>query len=386
MEEIEATEGAHATRRGRSRALGMAIALALIAGPLVGFELGQRLGDRDRVAVASDPESGGEPLHDQDGGDSAELVPSTEAPLGAGGGFAADSSSGYGYGYDEDLERVGSVSVDGAEIRLFRSTYDPPNTGNPTWEPPVGCFPTGSVMAQISTRDMVAIVGSELYGLEPTEGVIQLVGVAEQDPRWVVVGATDATAVAVRLPDGRSVDAPVTDGVFTVAAAAPGADHDQAPSAIVLAGGKEFALGQWSGPTDDRFYESCEPPPPALPPAGEQPADPDSARAEIAEAYTLAYGGGQDREDQLQAFADPEAMASVLPALDESEAFAAYRGKVSAVVGEIVFDSPTHAWLFYDIEPVLSGRIGEAVLTDRGWKVANETMCADVSMVGVSCG
>lgn len=387
MERIETTTGSGEPGRLRRRALGVAVAIALAAGPLIGFELGQRLGDSDRVSVASDPATSDGTLQgdEPDIDESAESSPSRAVPVDDGGDFATDSSAGYGYGYAQDLDRVGSRTVNGVDIRLFRSTFDQPNTGNPLWDPPAGCFPTGSLMAQVSTPGMVAIVGTELYGLQPTEGVIHLVGVAEQDPHWVVVGSTDASQVTVRLPDGGSVDAPVTDGVFTTAAKAPEADHEHAPSATVVAGGQEIALGQWTGPTDERFYENCEPPPPALPPAGEQPEDPDAARAEIAEAYALAYGGGQGGPSQLDAFADPEAMAGVLEDLDASETFDSYRGKVSAVVGEIVFDSPTHAWLFYDIDPVLTDRIGEAVLTDRGWKVANETMCADVSLVGVSC-
>ena len=388
MDRVEAMEETSGQGRGRRRALGVAVALALAAGPVVGFEMGQRLGDRDRVAVASDPASADDSSLGDDGDHDgvAESSPSPAMPVDDGGDFAADSGYGFGYGHGQDLERVGNLSVDGVDIRLFRSTFDPPNTGNPLWEPPVGCFPNGSLMAQVSTPDMVAIVGTELYGLHATEGVIHLVGVAEQDPHWVIVGATNASTVTVELPDGRSISAPVSEGVFTAAAVAPAADHEHAPTATAVADGKEFALGQWTGPTDERFYEECEPPPPSLPPAGEQPSDPEAARDEITAMYALAYGGGQGGPSQLDAFADPEAMAVVLDDLNESEMFDAYRGKVTAVVGEIVFDSPTHAWLFYDIDPVLSGRIGEAVLTDRGWKVANETMCADVSMVGVTCG
>lgn len=388
MERIDAMDGSGEHGRMRRRALGLAVAAALAAGPLIGFELGQRLGDSDRVSVASDPATSDGTLQEDEAGDGdiAESSPSPGMPVDDGGDFATDSSPGYGYGHGPDLDRVGSLTVNGVDIRLFRSTFDQPNTGNPLWDPPAGCFPTGSLMAQVSTPGMVAIVGTELYGLQPTEGVIHLVGVAEQDPHWVVVGSTDAAVVTVRLPDGGSVDAPVTDGVFSVAATAPEADHEHAPRATAVVEGQEIGLGQWTGPIDERFHENCEPPPPALPPAGEQPEDPDAARVEIAEAYASAYGGGQGGPSQLDAFADPEAMASVLEDLGASEAFDSYRGKVSAVVGEIVFDSPTHAWLFYDIDPVLTGRIGEAVLTDRGWKVANETMCADVSLVGVACG
>lgn len=392
MNESEISAGSPAARnaggaRVSQRVLLAALALALVGGPLAGFQLGQRLGDRERVPVASEGDDpAGSPLEDPaDGDDSTRSAPesSLASPdAGAGGAFSADRSIGHGYGLGHELDRVGTAEFGDAVIRLFRTDHGVPDDGNPTWDPPVGCYPTGSFMAQASTPGMVAVVSGEVFGLQPTEGVVQLVGVAEGDPHWIAVGHTAAEDITVRFADGRSEVATIVDGVFTAAAPAPEADLRSEPTAVVVAAGQESTITGWSGPVDDDFHRQCEPPPPALRPAGEQPPDPDAARAEIAEAFQLGYGGG---EGQLDAFVDPEQMRPAFEELDASESFEQYRGKIVAVVGQVVFDTPTHAWLFYDLEPVVSQRIGEAVLTDRGWKVANATICADVAMAGVRC-
>ncbi|WP_436795291.1 hypothetical protein [Actinospongicola halichondriae] len=373
--------------RRRQQLLGGALAVALATGPLVGYRIGDAIGHDEQASVASegDPASdvAATPITDQD----MASGPATTVVGDGAGGFSADRAmSSYGHGYGVPMEPVGVVTVGDMTIRLFRVDHGTPDDGNPTWDPPAGCYSTGLVIGEASTGAMVATLAGDTFGLTPTEGVVQPVGVGEGDPHWLAVGTTDATAVTVRFADGQSVDAAVVDGVFAAAAPAPGVGDDPLvgdTTATVIAGGAETPIRSWSGPVDEEFYRQCEPPPPALPPAGEQPADPDAARTQIVEAYQRGYQGG---EGQVDAFADPAAIAPVLEQLDTSETFDQYRGQIEAVVGEIVFDSPTHAFLFYDLEPILSGRIGEAVLTDRGWKVANATICADVSMAGVRCG
>lgn len=377
--------------RRRQQVLGGALAVALAAGPVIGFQVGRDAPNDERASIVSDDDAasdesgdGGADRATEDVAAAGSPVPSAADPTSS---FREDYGDGFGYGgYGQPMERVGVVDSEGVTIRLFRTTFDTPDFGNPTWEPPVGCFPTGSYVAEASTSDMVGLVSGEAYGLNATEGVVQPVGHAEGDPHWVAVGVTPATSVTVEFPDGRTVAAPVVDGVFTAATAADVADSKALvePRAIVTADGVRTEIRAWSGQVDadEDFYRQCEPPPPALPPAGEQPADPDAARDEIVAAYTAGYGGGEGR---LDAFVDPETLAPVLEALDESESFDQYRGRIRALVGEIVFDSPTHAFLFYDLDPVLSDRIGEAVLTDRGWKVANDTICSDVALAGVRC-
>lgn len=380
----------HRSRR-RQQMLGGALAVALAAGPVIGFQVGRDGPNDERASIVSDDDA----ASDESGDGGADRTTEDFAPAGApisdaanrSSSFSGDYGYGFGYGgYGQPMERVGVVDSEGVTIRLFRTTFDTPDFGNPTWEPPAGCFPTGSFIAEASTTDMVGLVSGETFGLESIEGVVQLIGHAEGDAHWLAVGVTAATSVAVEFPDGRTVAAQVVDGVFTAAAPADveGPSVPVEPRAIVIADGVRSEIRAWSGQVDadEDFYRQCEPPPPALPPAGEQPADPDAARAEIMEAYAVGYAGG---DGQLDAFADPDALGPVFEALDESESFDAYRGQIRAIVGDVVFDSPTHAFLFYDLEPVVSGRIGEAVLTDRGWKVANETICSDVSMAGVQC-
>lgn len=382
---------ASATRR--QRLLGVGLALALVVGPLVGYQAGTGQSSDDAGVAAGETASDDGSTTEGDARHPTPTMTTTTVAVGdagaAGGApvpFAPPAAMGTLYGGPE-LDRVGNVTIGDVTIRLYRAAHGNPDLGNPTWDPPPGCFPTSTVVGEASTASIVGIASAQLFGLAPTEGAVVAAGVAEGDPHWLAVGSTDASEVTVRFSDGQEVPAQVVGGVFAAAAPAPtltaGDEAVWDPAAVVVADGATHEIRSWAvHQQDEEFWRQCEPPPPSLPDPGQQPDDPDAARAAIVAAYEQGYGGG---DDALGAFEDPDYLAPVMEDVDESEIAQQYAGQLDPDVGEIVFDTPTHAWLFYDLDPVFSQRIGEAVLTDRGWKVATATICADVAMAGVEC-
>ena len=67
---------------------------------------------------------------------------------------------------------------------------------------------------------------------------------------------------------------------------------------------------RWIGTWDDpELQESCTPPPPALPDAGEQPTDPTAAEAEVRAAMSTLYGFGGSGEVGTELLDDPTGVA-----------------------------------------------------------------------------
>jgi hypothetical protein len=138
-------------------------------------------------------------------------------------------------------------------------------------------------------------------------------------------------------------------------------------------------------PGDDR----CVPPPPTLPAAGEQPADPDGARRAVEHAYATAYDGGLgDTPEKRALVEDSESLVAVMDEIRRGT-FAQQVQNASAKVTEVVFVSPTEAAVRYDIlienYTNFTDRIGRAKLIGGVWKVARPTVCADISLAGSNC-
>jgi hypothetical protein len=145
------------------------------------------------------------------------------------------------------------------------------------------------------------------------------------------------------------------------------------------------AVGTWDDP---EFRASCQPPPPALPDAGEQPADPAAAEAEIGAAMTALYDSTVLLDEDVVYLDDPTGVAE---ARDEVAA-GSYSNEASssvAVVEELVFTTPTESWFRYRIDTDgvgLTDRYGIAVQLDGTWKITRSTVCQDLSMAGGDCG
>ena len=122
--------------------------------------------------------------------------------------------------------------------------------------------------------------------------------------------------------------------------------------------------------------------------AATRPEDPDAAVAEITEVMTELYDGSVPITDNLDLIDDPTGIVDAFSAISDLRVIEALRtSRVS--INQIEFVAGDEARIRYDVfvaDGSLQGRFGAAVLTSEGWKIGRETLCADISVVGIDCG
>jgi DNA-binding beta-propeller fold protein YncE len=128
---------------------------------------------------------------------------------------------------------------------------------------------------------------------------------------------------------------------------------------------------------------------PSLPPAGKQPANPASAKADVESVFKAVYGQGTSGQKlRLVQGADQTVIAAANAA---ASAHARVSASSAPVVLQVVFTDPKDAAVLYEIDyqgsPVVGPKIGYAVLDGGVWKVTRATFCADINNAGtgVTC-
>jgi hypothetical protein len=393
--------------RRRTRLLAAALVVSVLAGPVLGFVAGRGSApdDADVRAVAGAADG-----VDVDGGSTTTVPATTVPPGGFAEGPALDRGGPYPYHGGEfgwGGEPMTRLFVrDGGPVRV--RAYGAPTTGYddgiPWWDPPVWCFPSGWVQADVSTELAVAIAGGNTYA-ELRPGAIatsvSVMGLAEGEPGWVVVAQVPAGAAEVRatFAGGATDEMEPVDGLAVLVGRAPaGMAGDEVWNAAAHVealdgdGGVVAATdvsGNGVGYYDPGSDPGCVPPPEPLPPPGEeQPADPEAARAAVSAAFATAYNGQLTPEERQAAMEDATGFDEIMRQLREGP-FAEQVGDATVQTTDVVFLSASRAAVRYDILIAnytnFTGRLGEAVLVDGQWKVTRETMCRDISMAGVTC-
>jgi hypothetical protein len=124
---------------------------------------------------------------------------------------------------------------------------------------------------------------------------------------------------------------------------------------------------------------------PVLPGPGEQPADAAAAEEQVRLAYTGIFDSSSTREERSRFSERPNVWIAANQQVEAGE-YAGYVEGMSAVVDEVVFISPTHAAVRFQLSRVpQSVDIGDAVLVDGRWLVGIDTTCAVVSLANVEC-
>ncbi len=279
------------------------------------------------------------------------------------------------------------------------------DSGIDGWQPAPWCFENGQIRVALEGNGVID-VGAVGWYREPYLGrsvAPVLLGVADGLPRWVFVVQVPADATGVSVAgDGGATDAATPQGgVAVLTLPAPAALVDQptddpwAPPPppvyqVTIDGGSAAGVltsdgaGTWA---DEEYQAACQPPPPALPEPGIQPADPAADEQAVADAMTTLYDETfpGDREDLVDdATGVAEARQQVADGTYGDQAAAA-----TATVEELVFTSPTEAWFRYRIDTPQStfdNRYGVARLVDGAWKITRDTICQDLSLAGGDCG
>jgi hypothetical protein len=417
-----ATRAARVDSRQR-RALTIALALVLVAGPALGFVVGRGSEGSGADVAASGGDGTDQDDATDDVGTTAGGAPSMAGPTFASKGAAADVFSGRESvggmsiapdGSIQPAERLGlRTTADGVDIRLYRSTYPESWYGAmeappwaPDWEPTGVCGPTGAAMAGMSSEFAVGESYLELWP-DPPQATASYgaFGLEQSDPHWWVMLQTppNVTEVEARFEGGATDTMEPIEGISILVARAgePGNDPWTPRGTVVLrdaSGGtvEEVALGQalmersYAPWNDEDFEARCTPPPPPppeLPPAGEQPADVAAASAAVTEALESSFDGSLTREQRNEYFHDPTGEARDAGA-QAGEAFPDAVASAKAHVKALVFTAPDTAVVRFDLDTSMSDfndQFGEVKLIDGSWKVTDRTLCAMASYGGGSC-
>jgi hypothetical protein len=397
--------------RRRMRVTSIALVMALVAGPVVGFLAGRSgtgAGPKSDVATGSN-----DGVVDQSSGSLPTIPFASADPLLTSGGD--QPSVDVGAGTSVPLAKAFVREVDGATIRVYRAAVEEPQSDGPSWQqPPAYCVTNGYVQADVSTEDAVGIVSGSLSA-ELRDGRVagsySAIGVAEGAPLWVVVAQAPNGAASVRatFPEGHADEMEPVDGVAVLighasidpADSAAGLTANIRIDALDAGGGSlgtstaSFSAG-WltylSGEdphavvAPGQSLADCYPSQQLPPPGDEQPADPAAARAEIEGLFGTPFSDRTD-EERVADIDDPTGMLETYERLRNSS-FASDVAGSRTVLENVVFVSATRAATQYHIElpgRTLGPEYGEVVFVDGRWKVTRASVCQAVSLAGVSC-
>lgn len=405
-------------RRGR-RAVVVATAAALIAGTggfLVGRSTDHRASGVGAVpattpgtttpappATEAASETAVPGAADQSSGSPATIAP----PLGAAGassaagGFVAGSPGGMyaPYAYEEPQMQLLAerTTPSGVVLRAHLSRYDNGTYafgGPPGWAPAGWCFPQGNLRLSVVAPNSVNVTNASWYeelknGLSITtfasgyvEGSPIFGAIAQVDPGTATVtmttasGLTDTTApiegIALLEVDG-GIEQDLT---FTVT-------NNNGSS-------RTLSVADLTQPyTSGEFHSACDPPPPALPAAGEAPSDPVAAEAAVRADWAIVHDFAGDAEARRSYVDDDTGVADAWRALQEGQ-YADAAATATADIAELVFTSPTEAWFRYDLLTSITNfydRYGVAHLgADGVWVFTRQTICQDIQLApGFGC-
>jgi hypothetical protein len=410
MMELEVNQSKPA-RRGRLRIVTIGVAVAVLTGA-IGFVVGRAATPSPSVAVivpaAPSPTNGApqtEATTVSEGTDAPADTAVAESPASAEESASMDASSpsaGAGMytssAWEEPQQELLAERSrpDGVTMRVHVTRY-PEQTypASDGWTPAGWCYPSGDLRVGVATPTSVNISWAPFYA-EPRDGLAVTTfasGYAEGSPMFgavVQVGA-DVESVTFTTASGLTDSAIPANGVALLLV--PGPIEQQFSVTVSRTDGSDTTRGvdelteMWA---DDEYRAACEPPPPALPAAGEQPADPAAAHAAVLEAWRIAHDFADAEPELRRSFVDDDTgLAEAWEALQNGE-YAEAANSATADIDELVFTSPTEAWFRYDILTSITNftnRYGMARLgADGVWRITRQTICQDIALApGYGC-
>ena len=407
-------------KRRRHRTItGLAAAMLVAGAGGAGFGIGRSVsdgagtlaagaGDAPTATVAPPGDDGGTPppTSPPPSADDAEVVlpepppidESTASTAPASVGDVDETSDYYLDPYEQPMEQVYERTLSGGErVRLqvgqpFAEDFS--FEGGPDdWRPAAFCYSNIQARVTIDSPTIVDVESVSWYE-ELFNGLSVSpfnVGWADGSPRRVVVVQTtpDATEATITWADGVSDTAPIVDGVAVLVV--PGGRFYEttfvldiaSPAGVRSVEGPE--IDYWNDP---EYRAGCEPPPPALPEAGEQPDDPAAETAALTERFQLLWNLDIASEDKPSDLLDDDtAIDDVREQIAAGEFADAAAGAVQTIE-ELVFTSPTEAWFRYSIETSITDffdRYGTATLVDGVWVFPRALVCQDAALAGGQC-
>lgn len=417
VEPGEAPDTTARIRSARRRVIAISLCAAVAAGGL-GFIGGYRASRSSLQNVAS-TRSGAETANSTEGSTSANAtitggstagaptpaMPATgmassdsKMSAAAGGGGGQYSAGAYA-----DLPQrllAERTTASGITMRAHLQDYGaqmeaPYGNQFPGWMPAGWCFPTGQLRISIVTANSVNLGGAPWY-TDPKGGVAVSTfasGYVESAPVFgaSVQVAANVSSVTFTTASGLSDSTTPSNSVALLAINGP--IENTFTVTLNKTDGSTTSLGTaelTATYSSTEYQKACNPPPPALPAAGEQPADPAAAEAAVRESWRLSRDfAGTDPSVRITYVDDSTGIQDAWNALSAGQ-FATAAMTATQPIAELVFSSPTEAWFRYDVLTSITNfynRYGMARLGDNGvWRITRQTVCQDLSLApGIAC-
>lgn len=277
-----------------------------------------------------------------------------------------------------------------AEAQPLGVIAPPDTTGIGGWQPAAWCNAVGGIRITMSFKEAIGVSNGQRYA-EPRGGRLSVSlfssGHAEGVPFRVLAMQVrdDVTLVTASWADGTSDGGAPVNG--WVAVATPGAADVAFDVSLETANGtEEIPFDEVPRDGDLEWQKGCSPPPPELPPAGEQPDDPDAAEQEVRDVFDLLWNRDIPLDEKV-VLDDTTGVADAIEQVDNGGFGEAAQTSVHTI-NEVVFTSPTEAWFMYDLETSITNftnRFGIAYRIDGVWVISRAVICQDLSLGGGQC-
>ena len=309
--------------------------------------------------------------------------------------MSSDLKAGSGQmpAYELVLERV---TDSGITIRALRgeSWYSdemamPDANG---WVAPRWCYGDAELRIGLSGPGLIDVTGATWFSELPAGVAVSAThaGWADGQPLGVIAvqvaeGITEVTATSGDVTDRA---APVGGAVVLLL---PGVDpyiDGYSVDVTDASGARTLTEAELNPMNSAEWHEACEPPPPALPDAGEQPADAAAAEAAVRDVFATLFSSSTPFEDQPAGLLDDDTGVAAAIEVARNGDFADAVATAEYTIEDFVFTSPTEAWFRYSIATGTSyfgQRYGTAYLIDGSWRISRAVICQDLALAGAPC-
>jgi len=332
------------------------------------------------------------------GDETAATTAAGDGMMGSGGGGGMGSWSPNAYAEPAQTLVFERALDDGTVIRVHGQWWNEGDMyggwpGFEGWEPAPWCQPTGNLRVAVAAPDSINVAWAPWYR-EAKDGLAVstfATGYVEDVPRFGVVAqvGADVTSVTLTTPSGTDTAVPVSSEAGPVVVLlVPGPITDDLQLELERSSGTQTAtpsdlMESWNSP---EFRDACQPPPPALPEPGEQPADAAAAEATVRDSFAIVRA--EDIAARLEVIDDASGIEAAWAAITAGQ-YAEVAASATFTIRDFVFSSPTEAWFRYDIESsagTFTDRYGRAVLGGDGtWRITRDTVCQDLALAQAPC-
>ncbi len=384
--------------RGRRRVVtGVAAAMLVAGAGGVGFGLGRGAGGSDAQVVApADSGTARRRRRDHDHRSrrgrsqpdpanataQATAAPVPAPPLGAPGTMSGEFKVGADGmpTYELVAERV---TDSGITIRALRgeSWYGhdmdmmPPDTNG--WTPAPWCYGDAELRIGLAGPGLIDVTSALWYSELHTEVAVSAThaGWADGQPMAVIAVQVADGVTEVAATSGEVSDRVAPSGGLAVLLL-PGIDPYADGYDVEItdaSGARTLADAELNQSNSPEWREACEPPPPPLPEAGEQPADAAAAEAAVRDVFAELFGSTTPFEEKPAGLLDDDTGVAAAIEVARNGAYADAVATAEYTIEEFVFTSPTEAWFRYRIDASTGSfgqRYGTAHLIDGTWRIA----------------